>query len=279
MTEGGNVLKIGVAILMGTDLEQKLSWAKGAGFDECQLQLWDMSYLNQEHAEHTKKLLDQAGMRCTGLWCGWHGPIRWNFREGPAVLGIVPTEFRATRTQNLLDGARYARALGVLDIITHLGFVPSNCSDPAYIGVVHTLQYILEQLKPHGQRFLMETGQEPPVVLKRLIEDVGSSRLLVNYDPANLMMYGNSDPIAGLDILGPYVTSVHAKDGSYPTQGYELGQEFPIGKGQVDIPKFIEKLKQIGYQGPLSIEHEISTEADTQNQDILDGKAILEALL
>ena len=36
---------LGIAVIMGEDLEETLGWAKDSGFHNCQLQLWDMSHL------------------------------------------------------------------------------------------------------------------------------------------------------------------------------------------------------------------------------------------
>ena len=69
-----------------------------------------MSHLCREHAGHVKDLLEKIDMEVTGLWCGWHGPINGDFAEG-SILGIVPSEYRASRIKNLLDGAAYARIL------------------------------------------------------------------------------------------------------------------------------------------------------------------------
>lgn len=271
--------ELGIAIVIDENLEENLSWAKQAGFTNCQLQIWNMDCLNEEHAGWVKGLLEKYHLEATGLWCGWHGPIRWDFAEGPSILGLVPQEYRATRMKNLLDGAAYGRALGISDIITHIGFVPLNCRDSLYTGVVSALRYLTGELKRYGQNFLMETGQEPPIVLKRLIEEVGAENLWINYDPANLMMYGNANPVDGVDILGNYIKSVHAKDGSYPVTGMELGKEYPIGKGDVDFSGLLEKLKGSGYQGPISIEYEIESGNQRQRQEMLEGKAYLERLM
>ena len=270
---------LGIAIIVQDDFETTLKWAKKTGFSNCPLQIWNMGYLNRDHAAYVKGLLEKYEMEATGLWCGWHGPIKWDFAEGPSILGIVPPEYRASRTKNLLDGAAYARELGIKDVITHLGFVPLNCRDVNYTGVVSILRYITAELKGQGQNFLMETGQEPPIVLKRLIDDVEADNLFINYDPANLMMYGNANPIDGLDIVGEYVRSVHAKDGSYPVDGYELGTEYPIGKGKVDFPRFIQKLKDLAYEGPISVEYEIVAGDEKQRQEIAEGKKYLEQLM
>lgn len=271
--------EVGIAIIMDDNLEERLGWAKNNGFNNCQLQLWNMDHLCEKHALYVKELLQKHQMTVTGLWCGWEGPVKWDFSEGPSILGIVPSEYRASRIKNLLAGAAYGRILGIKDIITHLGFVPTNCKDVNYTGVVCSLKYITEELKKYKQNFLMETGQEPPVVLLRLIEDVGSDNLFVNYDPANLMMYGSSNPIDGLEVLGKYVRSVHAKDGSYPKNGYQLGNEYPIGKGAVDFPRFVNKLKNMGYDGPISVEYEIEAGNEKQKREIVEGKIYLEKLL
>ena len=271
--------EIGIAIVIDEKLESTVKWAVESGFRNCQLQIWKMELLTDTYAYEVRRILESYNMEITGLWCGWHGPIRWDFKEGPSILGLVPAEYRATRMKNLFDGAAFARILGVKDVITHVGFVPLNCRDPLYTGVVSALRYLTEKLQACGQNFLMETGQEPPIVLKRLIEDVGADNLYINYDPANLMMYGNGNPVDGIDVLGTRIRSVHAKDGSYPISGSELGAEYPIGKGDVDFPQLLDKLQRIGYEGPVSIEYEIEAGNETQRREMLEGKAYLERLL
>lgn len=262
------------------DLEAQFIQAKKLGFDKVQIALWDMSHLNIESAQSTKKLLQKYGLACTELWCGWVQPASWDFRDGPSSLGLVPADYRALRTQNLLDGGVYARELGVSDIITHLGFIPQDPNDPNYQGLIRSLKYITSEFSKYGQYFSFETGQETPVVVKRCIEDVGTANLGVNYDPANLMIYGSANPIDGLDLLGSYVRSVHAKDGTYPTGGYQVGVETVMGEGQVDIPAFVTKLKNLGFEGVISIEHERKNLTEEQKEsEILLAKEMLLKLI
>ena len=128
-------------------------------------------------------------------------------------------------------------------------------------------------LKKNGQNFLFETGQETPVTLRRLIEHVATGNLGINLDPANLIMYGKANPVDALDVFGSYVMGVHAKDGKYPTSGNFLGREVRIGEGKVNFPAFIAKLHEVGYDGPISIEREISGE-----QQIIDIKKSIDYL-
>jgi len=99
----------------------------------------------------------------------------------------------------------------------------------------------------------------------------------VNFDAANLILYGKANPVDAVDILGPYIQGVHAKDGLYPTDTRRLGVEVPIGEGRVNFPVLIEKLKKIGYKNPLTIEREIRGEKQTA--DILAAKTYLEKLI
>jgi sugar phosphate isomerase/epimerase len=129
----------------------------------------------------------------------------------------------------------------------------------------------------NGQDFLFETGQETPVTLLRAIQDLGEKGLGINLDPANLLMYGKANPVDSLDVFGKYVMGIHGKDGLYPTNGRELGREVPLGEGRVDFPRFIAKLKEIGYPGDITIEREI--DGDEQRRDIIAAKALLEELI
>lgn len=115
------------------------------------------------------------------------------------------------------------------------------------------------------------------MVLLRLFEDIGTGNLFVNLDPANLILYGKGNPVDALDVLGGYVRGVHAKDGLYPTNGLELGQEVKVGEGKVNFPQLLARLKQVGYDGSLTIEREIS--GPQQTADIQATKRYLEELL
>ncbi len=106
----------------------------------------------------------------------------------------------------------------------------------------------------------LETGQETAELLLEFINDVNRPNLGVNFDPANMILYGTGDPIEALSILGPWVRGVHCKDGNWPTAAGQLGEEQRLGEGQVGLPRFIAKLVEVGYEGPLTVEREIAEE-------------------
>ena len=129
-------MNVGICIRLQDGLwQEQLRHATANGIHHCQLVGWLPEYRDDEMAEPIKREFAAANMEITAFWCGWVGPKKWNFTEGPETLGIVPVTYRHVRIQNLLSGAAFARKLGLKDVITHMGFIPENASDPNYPGV------------------------------------------------------------------------------------------------------------------------------------------------
>lgn len=270
-------MNIGVQTFLGPDIKEKFKKMKDMGFEHCQMTNWNVEYHTDEMAELVNSACKEFGITVTAHWCGWSGPSRWNFTEGPITLGIVPREYREMRVKELKIGADFAKKIGVTDVITHAGFLPECPTDPTYPEILETLRDLAQYMKDQGQYFLFETGQETPTTLLRFIENIGTGNVGINMDTANLILYGKANPIDALDVIGRYVRGIHAKDGFYPTCGMNLGAEVKVGEGKVNFPVFIKKLKECGYDGSLTIEREIS--GDQQIKDIIETKAYLETLI
>ena len=116
-------------------------------------------------------------------------------------------------------------------------------------------------------------------MLLRFMEDVGRPNLRINFDPANMILYGCGEPIAALRRVGRYVRSVHCKDAKWAAHpGKEWGAEVPLGQGDVGMKTFLRTLKEIGYTGPLTIEREISQDPERQKTEIGGGIRLLNEL-
>ncbi len=267
-------MKTGIIISFDKNVDEHVKKTAELGIPTVQLRCWNSEDLTTEIADRAIDALKKHGVTASAFWCGWDGLSSWNFYDGPLTLGLVPRDYRDARMKMLLKGAEIAHYMGIADVITHAGFLPENCYTTEYHEIVAVLKYIARQLKGRGQYFLFETGQETPVTLLRTIEDVGTGNLGINIDPANLLMYGKANPTDALDVFGKYVRGVHGKDGEYPTDGRHLGIEKPMGQGRVNFPVFIAKLKEVGYNGPITIEREI--EGEEQIRDIINAKAMLE---
>ncbi len=91
--------------------------------------------------------------------------------------------------------------------------------------------------------------------MRAFLDSLGAKGLRVNYDPANLVMVADDDPVQGVYVLREYIIHTHAKDGI--RKGENLWQEVPLGKGSVDFDKYLAALNDIGYKGYLTIEREV----------------------
>jgi L-ribulose-5-phosphate 3-epimerase len=270
-------MKLGVIISLSDTIEEKLERVGHFGLSTCQLDCWHPAYFTPAMAERVKDAAKTRGIEITALWCGWEGPAVWDLVEGPLTLGLVPLTYRYERAKTLMRGADFAAWLGVRDMVTHVGFIPENPNDPDYAGLVSTLRYVARHCLQRRVNFLFETGQETPVTVLRMIEDLGMDNIGINLDPANLILYGKANPVDALDVFGAYVKGVHAKDGLYPTNGRKLGKEVALGQGKVNFPRLVARLKELGYDGALTIEREIS--GPEQEADIRSAIAQLNALI
>ena len=254
-------MRIGVLVRMDRkkDIETQFAEVKEMGMESCQLVCWDRDLMTNENADK----ITAAKI--------------WDFYGGQETLGLVPAAYRFERIQTLIEGSDFAAKLKITDFVTHVGFIPENPYDSNYFGIVHAVKTVADHCAINGQNFLFETGQETPVTLLRIIQDIGTTNLGINLDPANLILYGKANPVDALDVIGKYVMGIHGKDGLYPTDGHSLGKEVPLGQGKVNFPLFIERLKEIGYNGDITIEREIT--GDEQKRDILEAKKILEQLI
>jgi sugar phosphate isomerase/epimerase len=249
---------------------------KHFGLKTCQLVSWNPELATKEMAEKVNKESEETGVRVCAMWAGFPGRMVWNFQEGPLTLGVVPEEPRRERVEALKKWADFAVWIGAPAIITHCGFIPENMTDPAYPGVVEAIKEVAEYCDQRGIEFWFETGQETPVVLLRTIQLVGTNNLGINYDPANLILYGKGNPVDAIDMIGPYIRNIHVKDGFYPTDGERLGRQVAVGQGRVDFPQLLDGLKKLGFQGEWIIEREGQVGEDEKNRDIVDTIQYLE---
>ena len=253
--------------------EEDLKKVRDWGFPTCQLVIKDYS---PELATRLSMVLKSYKITPTTLICMGPGKYVWDFKDGPSTIGLVPRAFRAARIERLKKGINFCKEAGIPAVHAHFGFIPEDPRDILYIEFVALMKNLGEYALKRDIDIYFETGQETPITLRRAIEDIGTGNLFVNYDVANLLMYDKANPLDGLQILGKYVKSLHAKDGKYPTDTYKLGKEIPIPEGEVDFPKIISKLKKIGYKGAITIEYEL---ASSDKEYMLKTKMYLENLI
>ena len=279
--ESTNTLKqmaLGLLILPAHGPEATISRVKELGFTNCFFSLDDyIDKFTPALAEEIKGLLEKYGITATTAEVVGPGRRTWNFLDGPSTIGLVPRETRAARIDALKQTSDFAKLVGIGRVQTHCGFIPENPRDPLYEETVLAIQEVAKHCANNGQDFLMETGQETPTTMARAIKDVNQPNLGVGLDTANLILYGKANPVDAVDIIGPHVKSIHAKDGKWPTNPMELGEEVLIGTGLVDFKQVFTKLHKLGYTGAVTIERE--TEGPQQIEDVKQEKIYLERIL
>jgi len=267
-------MRLGLIVGMGNNPDAALQKVHDLGIPSCQVSTEDFS---DHMLEGIRAAVKKFNLEVTALNTGGPGPAVYDFYQGPETIGLVPLQYRAQRIAHFKQASDFAKTLGIPAIHTHFGFIPEYPNDPVYKSLLPALREVATYLKGNGQMMLYETGQETPITLLRAITDVGVDNQFVNLDTANLILYGKGNPNDALDVIGKLVRGTHAKDGLFPTDPKKLGEEVPIGEGKADFPRLIARLKQLGYDGPLTIEREIS--GPRQLEDIRKEKVYLEKLL
>jgi sugar phosphate isomerase/epimerase len=184
---------------------------------------------------------------------------------------------RAERLKTLDWGLKKTKALGLSILSIHAGFIPEK-GDPGRRDFIDTLKRALDAAGRENITLAFETGQETAALLRATLDELKHPRAKVNFDPANMLLYDKGDPIEAVKILGADIVHVHAKDANRTTVPGAWGQEVPLGQGQVDMAKFIEALKAVGFQGTLAIEREVGDQ-QARIRDIAYGVDVLRKLV
>ena len=166
-----------------------------------------------------------------------------------------------------------AAAMGVDLVTSHIGVISEDLDCEDMKLMLERVGVVCEVADDVDVTVCVETGPEECWVLRDFIERLGSPRLRVNYDPANLVMKG-FDHVQGVYDLAPYIVHTHAKDGLRDPGDRKRQQ--PLGEGDVDIPRWVGQLREIGYDGWLCIERE---SGEDKIGDAISGLALLRSLI
>jgi sugar phosphate isomerase/epimerase len=271
-------MELGLLIVPFGAPEERIRLVHELGFSNCFLSLDGyIGGFTSEIVIQFRDLLAKYNVTVTTVEVVGPGPLKWNFTQGPSTIGLVPPQTRAARMDALYQVSDFAKQLGITQVQTHCGFIPEDPADVLYPGAVEAIRAVALHCQGNGQYFLMETGQETPTTMSRMLRDVAMPNLAVGLDTANLILYGKANPVDAVDILGPHVRSIHAKDGRWPTDPSKLGEEVLIGKGLVNFREVFTKLHRIGYSGAVTIERE--TSGPQQIEDVRQEKLYLERIL
>lgn len=271
-------LEIGLMFWAKEDARETLREVKSFGVSAGQLGFPGEMDLAGKAAEWKAALAEEDFLAVTAV-CSYAGESYADISTVQRTVGLVPEATRADRVARTKQVANIANELDIKSVACHIGFVPHDRRIPLYAEICDVAREICDHCARYEQSFTLETGQEPANILLRFLDDVDRPNLKINFDPANMILYGSGDPIQALSILRKRVVSVHCKDGDWPPKDDKnaLGKERALGKGCVDFPRFIATLKEIGYHGILSVEREELDEAQ-RARDIRNGIGLLKQM-
>ena len=271
---------IGVFASIDAGFGVRLEVVRELGIKTIQLHTPTKATRTAENAKAFTQKLKEYGITVTTVFLGFEGETYESIARTAETVGLVPQATRAARLAESYEIADFAALLGVTAIGSHIGFVPHDRTSPEYTSVIETIRSLCDYLAKNKQTLHLETGQEPVDLLMKFMDDVQRPNIFINFDPANLILYGIGDPLGALKAVGSRVRGVHCKDATATTgkPGVDWGSEVPFGKGQVDAEQFLRILKEIGYTGPLTIERELSSEPERQKAEIKQAVDFINAV-
>jgi len=270
---------LGVFASIDAGLGVRLEVAHALGVPPIHLHAPHQATRTKENAQRFSARLKELGIRISVVFGGFEDESYADIPSVSRTVGLVPPSTRAARLQEMKEISDFARLLGVDAVALHLGFVPHDASDALHGQVVEVTRELCDHCKKNGQNLHLETGQETADALLQFLAATGRDNLFVNFDPANMILYGSGEPIEALRKVGRYVRSVHCKDAKWAARpGLEWGAEVPLGEGDVGFENYLRTLKEIGYEGPLTIEREIPQEPNRQKEEIGRGIRLLNEL-
>ena len=229
-------ITIGVIQYDLSDIDKSFKELHDQGFGSCELSYQKKVY-TKDFAEKVKAASKKHNIKVTTVVGVPGSHCVWNFRQGPATIGLVPTEERAEKVAMYQDMIDFCQMAEIPAMHSHFGFIPEDPSSEQYKDFIKVMQDLANYAKQRGVMIYFETGQETPTTLIRAIKDIATGNVFVNCDLANLLMYGKYPD---------------------PNNPYELGAEVPIPTGEVNFPAVIAELKKQGFQGALTIECELN---------------------
>lgn len=262
-------------------LKDGIRKAKEIGADGIQIYAvngpMDPDNLNKAQRRELLDYIKSNGLVVSAL-CGDLGGHGFSIKED--------NYFKIEKSKKIME---LAKDLDTNVVTTHIGVVPYDEKHPRY----KVLQEACGELGNFGESmeayFAIETGPEKAATLKNFLDSLKSKGVKVNYDPANLVMVTDDDPVEGVYILKDYIVHTHAKDGimvsktdpeiiyNYFAEGgiedvrlEDYFLEKPLGQGDVNFNAYIKALKDIGYTGFLTIEREVGLNPENDIREAVD---------
>lgn len=241
--------------------------AKAAGFDGIELGIGEQGAFNMKTKQATceawrkeaRKIGIQIASVATGQYWGW--PLT------SQKAGIRNKAYNFTVA--MIERAAWLKAGAVLVVpgLVRADFIPNSPETP-YDFVYKTSQQQLKKLAKVAEKNKVAIGVEnvwnnflySPLEMARFLDEIGSRWVGAYYDVGNPVAFGVSHD--WIRILGKRIKRIHLKEykrnreegGGVSWSKFPDGFNVPFGEGDVNWPAVKKALKQVGYNGPATVE-------------------------
>ena len=274
-----NMPSIGTLLRCGSIDERRIAYYHEIGLDSIQIAGVYENWLAPgkdalKASEDIFALLRKYGISVPAMFLSYPNQDWAHPREG---IGLIPEKTRAERMILSCHQMNWAKRYGIRYITCHAGFMPEECNE-FYERFIADLKQLVRFAAANDQEFLFETGTENVAVLKQAIEDIGEPNVGINFDPANLLIYGTDDPAVLADQLADRIRVIHCKDADPAAAGAARGRETVLGKGSTRFAGLLNKLLAGGFGGPLIIERELPLGPE-QEKDIAEAVIYIKSII
>lgn len=190
--------------------------------------------------------------------------------------GVRPDEHWEANLAAAGQNADLAKSIGVKLVTFHGGHVPGDRNDPLRRVMLDRLRAIADAFAERGVHVALETGQETAETMIGVLEELDRPTMGINFDPANMILYGTGDPIESLERLAPHTRQIHIKDALSAEAPGVWGKEVRVASGEVDWPRFFEVIKNSKIRADLMIERE---SGDQRVSDIREARTLIDQFL
>lgn len=170
--------------------------------------------------------------------------------------GIRPDGVWAENLGRARAVAAIAARRGIELVTFHAGYLPHDAGDPERAKLIDRLGQVAQVFRDAGVRLGLETGQESAETLVGVLDELGDDWVGVNFDPANMLLYGTGAPVPALELLADRVVQVHIKDAIASGTPGTWGEEVPAGSGEVNWDGFFRAVAEGAAGVDLVIERE-----------------------
>lgn len=235
--------------------DELIAAARQTGIPRVQLAL-DPIRQGGEGWRNAAKRLSDAGISVVSGMVSCVGEDYSTIESIHRTGGVLPDATWRETLANIVKMAPIASASGLHLVTLHAGFIPNDEFAYNFAKVVKRISQIAAIFEEYGIQTGLETGQERASTLRMFLEYISEFNVGVNFDPANMLLYGSGDPIEALRLLLPFIKQVHIKDATRSPAAGEWGDEVPVGTGEVNWKAFFDVLRGSNYKGNFVIERE-----------------------